>query len=274
MIPLNESVKPFGFKRNIEYVKVNFYLMFKTLKEYKINTFGALIDQIAFLVIFFLFFTVLYVNFGNDIGWSHLDFLLYMMVLDIILVSQGLTYWGKNLKRDVLDGELIIYLKNPLTPFFSYEFANISTYAGLMLAIDAMIFPILLFVAHIPLYTIALGMILLLLLCGSFIVFKMFLRSTVFISFALADVGFELEQRLFRTLQTFPSPFFSNSILWNLFLVYPLFFAGSLLVPIFTQKPVPYLEIQIYTLIIVLIVSSIGTYINWKYGLKRYEAYG
>lgn len=62
--------------------------------------------------------------------------------------------------------------------------------------------------------------------------------------------------------------------MYVLFAALPIYFVSTLIDPIFQNKPIEDLTIQYIIILTIFLISIFGTYFNWKYGLKKYEAFG
>lgn len=71
----------------------------------------------------------------------------------------------------------------------------------------------------------------------------------------------------------YPYQFFEKTGFKVFLLIIPSFFVPSLLVPILRGYEIWNLNIQLIILFSMIIFCSIGLFLNWKFGLKRYNAY-
>ena len=75
-------------------------------------------------------------------------------------------------------------------------------------------------------------------------------------------------------LTNYPFQYFMQSKFKYFLFLFGTTFTASLIIPILNNTPVWNLKLQIFILSSLIILLTIGIYINWKYGLKKYEAFG
>lgn len=266
--------KPFGWRRNLDYIKANFNIMWKNLTEYKINLYSAFLEQIVYYIVYLFFYIALSQSFSSIINWKIEDFLLYATFLDLILVIAGIFYWSKDLRPDILSGKLNLTLIRPLNPQFAYQLLNLSSAPLIMILMNIIVLIGISIYYNITLISWVLPIMYLLLITFSYIMFKLFIKSINFYTFGITYIIDTIEYQTFFGLRLYPSPFFKHSIFEKIFLIYPIFFSGTLLLPTLKKYPIINLKLQILILISLTLFFTIASIINWHYGLKKYNAYG
>jgi hypothetical protein len=73
---------------------------------------------------------------------------------------------------------------------------------------------------------------------------------------------------------SYPYQFFGESSYKLLLLFFPLFITSSLIIPILLGSSVDDLMLKISVFLGIFLFSLLILIVNWKYGLKKYEAYG
>lgn len=269
-----ENIKPFGWRRNIDYIKVNFFIMWKSLIEYKIHFYSMFFDQIFYVVFYFIFLFVLSTNFGEVIGWNLFDFVLLMILIDLIRVGQGIFLWEANIFDSITSGSFNHYLVRPISCQFKYFFSRINASAIFYFISDLflLIFAIIYFNETINLVLLFIISVLMIILEGTFSIF--------YNSFGFIYIGFERNVLnpfivpVYRMLNQYPAQFFQKSRILSIFFIFPIFYISSLLIPLSRGINVSnlYLQLLIITILIIIFISV--SIINWHYGLKKYKAFG
>jgi hypothetical protein len=73
---------------------------------------------------------------------------------------------------------------------------------------------------------------------------------------------------------SYPYQFFGESSYKLLLLFFPLFITSSLIIPILLGSSVDDLMLKISVFLGIFLFSLLILIVNWKYGLKKYEAFG
>jgi len=262
-------------KKNFDYLKVNFYLMFKNTVEYKANFYTNLFQSFIFAGINIFSFSILGSVFAKDLGWEIADYLIFTLLSFIIFSISGFFSWGKNLKYSLLKGDLNIYLTKPISVFIGHIFSNLSGVAFISFFFRFLVLISIFIYFNIMPQNILLVLFLILFLNLLNLVIYQFLESLEFILKGLSDVFGKVYFSLFDTASTYPSPIFRDNSIKFLLMVFPSFFSGSLLVPMLRGYDFlidPILQIEIIFGLITFFGLLI--WINWHYGLKKYEAFG
>ena len=114
----------------------------------------------------------------------------------------------------------------------------------------------------------------LLLISLSFFIFKLCITSFSFYAIGFTKYLYKFENNFFFIMQQYPTPFFKQTIFFYILMFYPFFFIGSLLIPFISGLKIWNVEFQFLILLLLTLLFSIITIINWKIGLKKYEAFG
>ncbi len=259
----------------LNYFLSNLKITWLRLIEFKMNLYGAIIEQIFYYIGYFIFFLVIFNNFSDVINWTLGDFLLFMIIIDIIHVTQGIFEWKMSIKDSIIKGYINLYLSKPVNIFAGYTLSNLSTASYFFLISNIILLPIVIIYYNIELFNIALSFFIFIIITLLTLITGFFINSINFVSFGLSDVINNIEHiGTAQVAKSFPYQFFKESAIKYFMFAFPLFFIGSLLIPIIRNYPILNIEIQISILVTMIITLSILTYINWHLGLKRYSAYG
>ena len=155
--------KQFGWKRNFEYIKANLIIMWKNLIEYKANLYGSIAEQLLFFSVQFMFLFVFYTSFGDVIGWDLMDYVLFIILVDLIACFTGLFLWKNPLGSVITTGGLNQYLVRPSNIFIKYYFSSINSSAMFYVISDILLLSISIFYIGYDLFAILYSSMLLLL---------------------------------------------------------------------------------------------------------------
>ena len=274
---MENNIKPFGWRRNLDYFKENFIIMWKSLVEYKMNFLVAFIEQIIFFFAQFIFFIVFSQNFAKDIGWNVSDFLIFAMFADFIIVFAGFFIWKFYRFQSILvTGKLNSYINKPINSMFCFIFSDFSSRAFTMLLMNIIVFPIILIYFKISFVKLLIPFILFLFICSMYIFAFSFFSSINFFNFGISDALFNSYDTVLHGIsKSYPAPFFDkNVVLKKILFFVPIFFIGSLLIPLINGSSLNEFYFQIIALLFFNLLFLLGLIMVWHYGLKRYEAFG
>ncbi len=257
--------------KNINYLNESFKILFKTMKEYRANVYSAVITLIFYLIVEVGFFFILYANFGDVIGWSLEDFIIFNLLLNFCNYFVGIFIWTRPLSLEILDGKLNQFLIRPMGVFFQEYTYRLQSNAFL-----GSIFYFLGLVITFTYFNISVNFFLLIsliLIVGIYFAYWIFTES-----FALLKDKLDLaiQQNLFsfqNLLEDFPAQFWQGFKFKYILGFMPAFWTALILIPIVQGKT--FLDIWfVYTIAIAFLLGmSLVIWFNWHYGLKRYEAF-
>jgi ABC-type uncharacterized transport system permease subunit len=238
----------------------------KANKEYKVNFYSILFFDIILLGTYLLFYQIYSKFVGEIIGWNSYDFILYYFAL--YFGSKGkwlfsLQYFTQRLLR----GDLNTILTKPVNPFL---FENLKIVNGPTLILMPISFLLFLIVAIKGNYSnIFLGSLILIFGTILEIIMINFLES---LAFFIKNNRFLLEM-FFHTIyineEYTPKVFEKIS---NLFYLLTTSIYGYFVVEILKSKFNLFIKFIPLILIFYSIIVFL-TFIIWKIGLKKYEAY-
>ena len=276
-VNMEKIVVSTGMRRNLVYLKANLVILWKRVIEYKANFFMYAIEHVLYMGSFLFFMDILYNLFFHTLEWDFKDYVLFFVLADWIVAFGGtFCFKTQHIIEQILRGTFNLHLYRPINRFLSYLFADFN----LDLAIYALMNPILhigaLIYFEVDLQNVFYGALFWFLILVLFIALFNFVDSLNLIKVKITE-SFDvfLDTMTFETSRNYPFHFFKsfeNRIL--LFFIGPLFFVGSLVVPILRGYDIWNFWLQAGILLGLIIAFSLGTFINWRVGLKRYEAFG
>ncbi|MCA9460102.1 MAG: ABC-2 family transporter protein [Nanoarchaeota archaeon] len=272
---MESEIKSFTWKRNLDYIKENLYILKKRTIEYKTNTYISLFEQFWYYLIYFLFFYVLAENFSLVVSWNLGDFIIFALLIDFIHVFAGLFMWKEKFHLTMLNGNLNNYLIRPIKPKLAYYYSNLSVGALIFMLTNIIVFPFVIYYFKIELNNLFLSFIIFLLILLVYILSYFFSRSINFFSFGLASFFETIREIGNITIgKNYPFSFFEKFNFNFLLLGFPIFFTSSLLIPLLRSYEIIHFEFQIKVLFSLIFFFATSGYLLWHYGLKKYEAFG
>lgn len=265
---------PFELRRNLNYIKINLYLMWKRFLEYKENSFIGIFEQIIYMVTYIVFFKTLSNHFGSTINWQYYDFILLLILTDLTYVLNGAIHWESNLDKDIQNGTLNLTLYRPINPISGYYFSKLSSIAIPMIIIDILSTPILITIFSIEIHNILLANLTFILITITGIILWSLISTLSFISYGLNQTTNTIYKQCRGTASSYPAQFFNRTQAKIISIIIPAFYITSLTIPLLRNYTIENLIFQITTLLTINIISLIFTISIWHYGLKKYEAFG
>ena len=271
---MGESTKSFGFRRNVDYIKVNLFLMWRTVMEYKTNFWSSIIIQVFFLGTYVLFFEAMTRNFGDIIGWNIWDFLLFLVLVDTIWVLSGVVFWSKSLFHSIISGELNNYLMRPINIFLGFNFSRLDIGGLVMFAMNFVYILYYIVSQDVSLFSLALGVFIMSLIVLVLLLFIWFVESLNFFYKGLSMGINEIIGNFVGIAQNYPYQYFKSFEYKLLLFFFPIFFVSSLVIPIFKGDSISNIGLQLSILGGFIVFYSFFTFLFWKLGIRRYEAFG
>jgi ABC-type uncharacterized transport system permease subunit len=264
-----------SFNHYLDFFKKNFEIMWKLTVEYKTNFYMNLFEVFILSSIAFFSYFLIGGVFENFISWTLGDYVFFSFLIYICFIFGGFFSWGKRLDWQLLKGDFNIFLTKPLNPFIFYIFLNLSGWA--LISFFGRIFFIFLtiYLFDIKLYNLGLAFLVFMLISINFLLVFQFLEALSFFGKKLSEIfGGMFYWDIFNINMNYPEIFFRESKLKYVLIFFSSFFVGSLLLPILRNYEIWNFWFQIYFLVIFNLILIILLFIMWKFGLKRYEAFG
>lgn len=263
-------------KRHLEFIKIQFIIAFKKLIEYKTNMYFLFVEHAIFSLAFIYMYSIIFDNFKEMMPWTLNDFIIFFIIHDYLIILAGIFYWGKSLFHEINNGTFNNYLTRPINIFTNYFF-NDMTHEALVFLIGNTLFNIviiIIFGIKVNLFNLIYmlpGFILLLVL------FLLITNAVFSLDFKFRGIGkyiYRFYADSNNVIRYYP-PHFFNKIKYKITLIiFSSYFTGVILMPLI--QGVSYLELKfeiILTLIFIFILTII-IYLNWQFGLEKYEAFG
>jgi len=262
------------FMEHLNYIKVNLFLMYKKLIEYKFNMFNVILLQIFYVGTQMIFFFLISDIFADVVSWTFVDYMLYSFFLDILFQIAGTLSWGKFLTSELKSGNFQLLLNKPGNPLFKYLFGNF--FSTSVLFIFSSMFILIGFILYnsVELFNLGLSLLVFINLIYLWLVTHYFIESLDFYTFGLNMVVFRVYNTATDIFHRFPAPFFSKFEFKKLFYIFPFFGLGSLFLPLIRNLESFNLMFQWSLVFGFSVLFTIGVFINWYYGLKKFEAFG
>lgn len=264
-----------GIKHYWNYFLEYFMLSVKRVTEFKPNLYAVCLFAPIDVILSIVFSYVLSQSIGDVVGFGFIDFLLIFVFLFTFNDFMSMFYRSKHLESYILFGDMNNILKIPGSPFLNF-FLKIGYNSFIFTIFQVLIYtPIILYFGSWTFLSLFLSSFFMFLLAIIFVFFIYFLES---FSWRFVKVGFFLKKVYLDNIQNdvraYPMQFFRSSPLFYVLATMPIYFISTLVVPVFQNMEVGDLSVQFLILGCTFIVSIIGIWLNWRYGLKNYEAFG
>ena len=262
----------FNYKHYLRYFWENQIIGLKSITEYRVNSINIILLEIFDILIINIFGFLIMSKFGNLIDWTFKDFFTFFIFQNTLYLFVGFFSWSKKLNEFIKLGELNMYLSRPGNIFLNYFFINkMSPILYLSINIPFLIWIFLTIKVDIINYFLIFFVSIILILF--FIILWQFFESFAFLFLESRQILFTFFLTVRENLKIFNSNFFSGTNFKYFLYLFPIYFVGTLIIPL-TQNKIPenLLE-QIVFIILLLIFLTFITFVNWKYGIKRYEAF-
>lgn len=271
----NNNFKPHEFNRNINYIKELLIIQFKIIKEYKINVIYSFISGSLYTLIYLFFLTIFNLNFGHIINWGINEFFYFVIITSSIKIISWIFRGNLNLKLTLIKGQMNNLLVKPINIKLQYFLNSASLSYGAHFIIYFLILIIFLINIFDKIAFLRIIISIAFSLYGIFGVLSVFYFIDSF-AFFIKENSFILKNyfSIYSLFDIYPAQLFQNWIK-NIIWIFPSVYFGAYSTQ-FLFNHISYLELFklfIYQNILI-IICVIGIYINWKIGLKKYEAFG
>lgn len=252
--------------------KLQFLLALKQLKEYKADFYMGLLTYTVTTLSYFVFYIVFQELSAEILNWTYYDFMLFFFIG--MLTSLALRFfWVRPLVNIVKHGNLNTVLSKPVKPYFFIIIADLRgsfipfTFIFLLIVISMSFFE----------SSYSNHFLASLILIIGFIVQILFLNiifSLAFFTKGLVNYLFKLYYQNLNTLiEAYTPKFFESSKFVHIIYLFPVSFIDYFFIEILkgnTETMFFYLPYFLLFGLICLIILII----QWKVGLKKYEAFG
>ncbi len=257
------------------YLKENIIITWKTLIEFKYNLAFSIIEHTIYILTHIFLFFLLINNFGDIIGWNMHDFFIFFIMTEITYIIAGLFIWKDTLNLYIVRGDLNTFLFRPQNPYIAFFYSSLNNYAFLLLIIDSIYYTTAILLLNIELYNLLLSSLVFILITILYIVNIEMIRSFDFLAKNIVDTAlWSPFIGVNELLKKFPYDFFQTSFFKYVILIIPNVLVASLLLPLLRGHDIFNPILQIIILLSLIFSYTIIIKLNWRYGLKRYEAFG
>lgn len=258
-------------RKESEYFKTRLKLLMLENKEYKINLLMGIISNIMLFITIMIFYFIVGGLFLKEYGFRNIDFVLMFILLLFSSLSWRL-FSNKDISRYLKSGEFNKMLTLPINTFVFQTPLSIKGVGLVNIMITSSI-AIIILVFNYSYENYVYGFIVL--FFGNILQFAV-LNALFSFSFFMKENMFL--HRLYyggitRSVEEFTPIAFSQSPIFLIMALLPASIYGFWSVEAFKGNLEMFNTILIASCIGVGIFSFI-IYLNWKYGLKRYEAFG
>lgn len=257
--------------RLFNYLKERIIISLKSFVEYKGNFYSILISDLFTYIITLIFYFV-YINLsGNSfLDWNLVNFLTFLLLVKFSLRFNNLFYFTGFSKR-LLNGDLNSKLIRPIPTYFSM-ILNLSSGKVIMTLISFVLLLIILLYSNLENYFLAflvwsIGFIGSTFLVNTFEISSFFLKGNIGLPFMKNEI--EIISKNF-TYAPFENQFLISKVL---FLFLPQSLIAYLTLNILLGE-ISYFSIYFMPLLFYSTIIILFHFIIWKYGLKKYEAFG
>jgi ABC-type uncharacterized transport system permease subunit len=248
--------------------------MIKYLKEYKSNLYSGILMAIVSNFAFIAFFYIISNQFSDLLPWSFGDFYIFFLLLYIINGFAGFVIWREFLYITITKGDFNNYLTKPTNIFFLYLFNKISPNPIIYMSVNLVFLIFGIFYFSIELHNIFLFLLFSVFLIVFISLVYFFLLSLDFLKLRLGEYAISSFFKVDILFHSYPFIFFERFEYKNFLFIFPFVFVSSILVPTLRDYTIYDLLYQLTFLIVASFILLLGIIFLWKYGLKRYEAFG
>jgi len=253
--------------RSFNFIFERVRLAFRENSEYKANLWTAILANSVRLFVLMLFFFVFENLIGEILGWSNYDFMLYS---GLILAGQKVAYFVsvRKFKYHLLVGDLNIILCKPINSLLFQFFKRLHGAVLIVCPILVSFVVILMFLGDYENYLLAIfvflfGMAFHSLYISIFESLAFFFKESGFLVNLYTDFNYSVNGFTPKMMENLSSVFyFIPGALCGYFVIEILLGRVEQLLGIFG------------ILCLVFICLCFGLKVIWKFGLRRYEAFG
>lgn len=257
---------------NLLYIKERVIQGLLETKEYKSNFYIGLLSHLTFTSVL-TFSTYIVLNFSSSINLSLLEIIFLMLYAQVMAMFFGLFRWGNKLNQELVTGKINVYLMKPKNTFFQYLLNSIPYFSIPLPIIDFLL--LMVFSLSFSLFDFSKLLSTFIISIPGGIMYVLFFRFFDSMAFFMKNNKFLVKNYyvIERGYYQFPLIIF-DGFLNKLGLVVGHSVFGILPVLYYFDKIDNNIILEMYIVIFpVIILLLIGIIINWKIGLKKYEAY-
>ena len=257
-------------KTELHTLKEGIIIGFKSILQYRVNFYSSLLvyhmDIIASIFLLYVFTQVAYIDFP-------LTMIIFFILIRLLWTSffTSMTKTSFSLFPTLTKGEMNIFLTRPSPPYLLYLARGYRTRWLIISGYTFILFSLFILYNELS-YLKFLGV-----LCTSIIFsYSYFSIYQLFDSLSFFYIK-PNTQNLYRTnrqLASYPPTFYEQFNYRFIFFLFPMVLHGVATLYYFGELSLLYYIIVLSIALIVSLIINFSTYIMWKYGLKKYEAFG
>ncbi len=262
---------------NLNYIKTSLLLNLKQTFEYKVNVYFNILTSLSFLFMHMFFVFLFQSNFPTILDWGVEEILFFVFISQFVFQFTAAFMYYTNLTLELLKGTVNLYLTRP-TNVYLQQFLTSSKLRPIVMSIfymTAIFVLIVYFRIRISFIELIMSLFMLFVSCLFLILLMRFIDSLSFHMKANKALIRNIFKDVTNTLHAYPATMFSNTSLRYVLLLLPQVYYSAYLTRVFFGY-VSYDE-YLFLIGIEILLSSVlalGIWINWHYGLKKYEAFG
>lgn len=251
-------------------MKESIIIGIKKIREFPANYISSIIVVLAsFLSSYFLMY-LFTLNLIND--FTRLEILFFLFMLN----ANGCIFWMFNKAPrgvfiDRMNGEFNQLLIRPVNTILFYTFKEIKSRWIINSILLTFIFSFLILINNLPFFKF-------LLVYATSFIFGYLYITIIYFWDALGFLNIKtLSHPIFflnGKLASYPPTIYEKFEFKLIFLLFPLVLYGVSTLYYFDRLPLSYFLITLSIAFVLSLIFNLMTYYLWKYGLKRYEAYG
>lgn len=265
---MGKYIKQSEFKRNYNTLVEGIKIGIKNAIEYKVNIYFS----IALRIVIFSIFSSIYILF-EELIFSHLNWTIqdFQLALLLILFFDHIffLFFIEKLNTLLLSGDLNSILNKPTNPFILVNYKLIN---GQDFVTPLFLFPFIIYFILNYSFNILLFLILIIIIIFFNLIFVQFIGSFAFFSKEFPRLLFGVDKEIKRTIRNFTPKVFDFSSFGFIVYLLPTSLMGFGLVEFLLGRY--YILSYFIISFIISIVLCVITILMWRYGLKRYEAFG
>ncbi len=258
------------FQKYLDIFLTKCSLASKENKEYKANLWAVFLFDISVFVVFMFFFSIYGKLIGNILDWNQYDYFIYFMSL--LAIGKSLSFFIlRFFARDLITGELNIYLTKPISSYFMLSLKRIN--GATVLTTPIVYFILLIGIIYGNYSNYFLSFILYIFGLIYYLVFYNFIKSTAFF---VKNNDFLIETfniKLNFSIEEYTPKLFEKSLFRFIAFLLPSAIYGFCLMELLKGRATDFL-IYIPYIMISFFIMFFGIILLWHYGLKKYEAFG
>jgi len=271
---MQQYVNQNNFRKYVNFLLTRFKIAFFTSKEYKSNLYSHILSDLVIITTYMIFFKIVLGLIGDNLNWIYFDFWIYFLLLGIAAKSMY-NFTLRKFSKILLKGDFNIVQLQPINRFLNSVTQQITGH-GMITTFNFVIILIISIIYKSNLYTFT--NIILATLFFIFGTIYFYIYINFFESFAFFFKNIEQTVRFANNQINYINEFytpkvFENTKLKDFFFLLPSGLYGYLTVEIL--KGNYFLSLHyLYYAIVIFVIFCVSIALLWKFGLKKYEAFG